>query len=26
MIGLTLSLLPIFLLGAFWFIYRTTKK
>ena len=25
MIGLTLSLLPIFLLGAFWFIYRTTK-
>jgi hypothetical protein len=22
---LTISLLPIFLLGAFWFIYRTTK-
>jgi hypothetical protein len=25
MIGLTLFLLPIFLLGAFWFIYRTTR-
>ena len=22
---LTLSILPIFLLGAFWFIYRTTR-
>jgi hypothetical protein len=26
MIGLTLGIIPIFLLGAFWFIYRTTKK
>lgn len=26
MLNLTLGVLPIFLLGAFWFIYRTTGK
>ena len=26
LVKLTISLLPIFLLGAFWFIYRTTRK
>jgi hypothetical protein len=26
LINLTLGILPIFLLGAFWFIYRTTKN
>ena len=25
LLKLTLSILPIFILGAFWFIYRTTK-
>jgi hypothetical protein len=25
LIKLTLGILPIFVLGAFWFIYRTTK-
>jgi ABC-type transport system involved in cytochrome bd biosynthesis fused ATPase/permease subunit len=25
LVKLTLFILPIFLLGAFWFIYRTTK-
>lgn len=26
LINLTLGILPIFILGAFWFIYRTTRK
>jgi hypothetical protein len=26
MMGLTFILLPIFILGAFWYIYRTTGK
>ena len=26
LINLTLGILPIFILGAFWFIYRTTGK
>jgi uncharacterized BrkB/YihY/UPF0761 family membrane protein len=26
LINLTLGIIPIFLLGAFWFIYRTTSR
>jgi hypothetical protein len=26
MIGLTFILLPTFIIGAFWYIYRTTRK
>jgi hypothetical protein len=26
MLKMTLSVLPIFILGAFWFIYRTTRS
>jgi hypothetical protein len=26
LVKLTLGIIPIFLLGAFWFIYRTTSR